>query len=147
MIASGAEPGVVGRVGREHVRRSAEKVWLDGTKNGYRKREADVERWFRPTLLRLAHESAGSATPLMPVSRFAIAEAVREAVATLRERNPLVEIPADFRPYDARHSFAARYVAAGAVLQVVASQLGHEDETMGVRLHDRFYLTRRYSHP
>ncbi len=137
MMSTGGEPQVLDRLTGGDVRRTDRHVRLRGTKNSYRTRWAFVENWFWPTLEALA-EGRRSDEKLIPVTRFQLADAVRAAVAELRAREPELDLPADFRPYDARHSFAARYVKAGAVLKVIASQLGHKDERMVIALYGQF---------
>lgn len=137
MMATGAEPQVVERVTADGVRENDQHVYLNGTKNQYRARWACVEKWYWPTLLRLKKDKRKGAW-LIPVSRFQIADAVRAVTQQLRADAPDLEIPADFRPYDARHSWAARYVSAGVPLQVVATQLGHKDATMVIRLYGKY---------
>ena len=137
MMATGAEPQVVARVTPECLRPKEQKVVLSGTKNQYRTRVAFVESWYWPRLVELA-KGKRSTDGLIPMTRFDIADAVREAVQALRDADPDIDIPEDFRPYDVRHSYAARYVAAGAVFRVLADQLGHKDERMIIALYGRF---------
>jgi site-specific recombinase XerC len=137
MVASAGEPQVVNRLLPGDLRPSVKDVFLKGTKSKYRKRWAFVEGWFWPRLVELA-KGKRSDEPLIPVDRFQLADAVRDAVQRLRAEDPNLDLPADFRPYDARHSFAARYVKAGTALKVLAGQLGHKDERMVVQLYGRF---------
>jgi integrase len=137
MMATGAEPQVVARVTPERLRPAEQKVELWGTKNAYRRRVAFVESWFWPRLVTLARGKRPDEA-LIPMTRFAIADSVREAVRALRMEDPALDLHADFVPYDVRHSFAARYVASGAVLRVLADQLGHRDERMIIQLYGRF---------
>jgi integrase len=137
LIATGAEPQVVERVTVGDVRLNEQRVWLLGTKNIYRRRWAYVEAWYLPTLRRLM-QSKSQADRLFHVTRGQLAAAVREAAARARDEDPELSLPGSFRPYDARHSFAARYVERGAHLRVVADQLGHANEGMIIRLYGRY---------
>ena len=69
MMATGAERQVVERGTADGVRESDQHVYLNGTKNEYRARWACVEKWYRPTLLRLKKDKR-KGTLLIPVSRF-----------------------------------------------------------------------------
>ncbi|MBY0491909.1 MAG: tyrosine-type recombinase/integrase [Gemmatimonadaceae bacterium] len=137
LVATGAEPQIVERVTVEDVREATQQVWLAGTKNSFRQRWAYVEAWYWPTLVARSR-GLPSGTRLFAVTRGRLAAAVRAAVQSLRKNDPLGTIPADFRPYDTRHAFAARYVASGASLRVLADQLGHANESMIIRLYGRY---------
>lgn len=139
MVATGAEPQTVSRVTAGDVKHDSQQVTLHGTKNEHRERTAFVESWYWPTLVKLAMNRRSS-EQLIPVDRFQLADGVRKAVQRLRAEDPDLDLEADFRPYDARHSFAARYVKAGAVLKVVARQLGHKDERMVIALYGHFMV-------
>lgn len=137
LIATGAEPQVLDRVTAGDVQIDRQRVWLAGSKNAYRRRWAYVEAWYLPTLRRLT-ETKKANERVFHVTRFHVARVVREAAAKLREQDPELALPTGFRPYDTRHSFAARYVERGAPLRALADQMGHANEAMIVRLYGRY---------
>ena len=131
MNATAAEPGLCQTITSEHVV-DDRKIHIPGTKNETRDRQAIIEAWFMPRFRELL-ASTPTGKPLMPVTRFQIAKEVRAAVTRLIEKDPSFERLRRLRPYDARHSWAVRWLRdKRAPIGMVAEQLGHVDNEMVV---------------
>ncbi|MFN8861960.1 MAG: hypothetical protein ACK6DP_03755 [Gemmatimonas sp.] len=131
MIATAAETGMCQLITSAHLERDRE-VHIPGTKTNSRARQAIIEAWFMPRLRELlANTPAGQ--PLMPATRFQIADEARAAVTLLIEKDTSLQRLRDLRPYDARHSWAVRWLRdKRAPIGMVAGQLGHVNNEMVV---------------
>lgn len=138
MNATAAETSICERIIPEHADRYRE-VNVPGRKNEARNRQAVIEAWFVPRWKELLANTP-SGTPLMPASRFKIADEVRAAVQRLIARDAdRYQHLHDLRPYDARHSWAARWLRdKGATIGMVSGQLGHVNHQMVIKHYGRW---------
>lgn len=138
MVATGSEPGPINQITASCVNVQKQLVHVDGTKNCARSREVYVEKWFWPRILELVAQ-AGRVQPLMPIDRQRVAKQVHKAVQQLLSTDKSLSRLEGFRPYDARHSWAVRWLKENqADPQQVATQLGHVNVRMVTTLYGRW---------
>ncbi|MDX2061295.1 MAG: tyrosine-type recombinase/integrase [Gemmatimonadales bacterium] len=111
-------------------------VHIRGTKNAWRDRPVFVEDWAWPYLDKAAKDKLPDALLFMdeggrPASYYGARSAHKTALAA-------AQLDATYTMHDARHSFAVRCIKAGIDPQLIASNLGHQDATMVLRIYGKY---------
>ena len=128
--ATGMEVSVALALKKRDIDMLRREIRARGTKTRARDRRAIVDDWAWPHIEKFIRRLLPNA-PLFPnVNRWTASDMHREACAQL-------EIE-DYQLKDSRHTYAVRAIRAGAPFEHVASQLGHADTTMVVRIYGRF---------
>lgn len=104
-------------------------VQARGTKNQFRDRQAFVESWAWTYIAPVLQAKLPTA-PVVTLSHKMLYLRHREALAACHLSG--------YTLHDARHSWAVRAVKRGMPLQLVASNLGHADATMVLKVYGKY---------
>lgn len=129
---TGMEISAALRARRADVDKLAQTIRANGTKTHARDRIAYVSPWAWPYLERYIATLTPGALLFPGIDRWMAGDAHRAACKALGDTF------ADYRLHDARHTYAVRAIRAGAPFEHVASQLGHADTTMVVKVYGRY---------
>ena len=132
MHGTGMEISAALRVKRADVDAVTKRVRAHGTKTHARDREVYVDSWAWAYVERAVRHLTPSAFLFPGLNRWSASDAHRDACKALGADF------ADYRMHDARHSYAVRAIRAGAPLEHVATQLGHADTQMVVKVYGRY---------
>lgn len=135
--ASGMELSALARLRRRDVDLKGATAHAHGTKRATRDRVVHVDAWALPVLA----EACAGLLPDAYVFPRLRTEPGRAAFRNAHHAACEATGVADYRVHDARHSYAVRYVAAGASAEFVAAQLGHSGTGMVTRVYGRFTPT------
>ena len=130
---TGAEISAALKVRRRDLDQTRSAVHLRGTKTAHRDREAFVDPWAMERLA--GYIQARRFAPDAPLFDGITGQ---NALRVQRKALKALGLPADYTLHDARHSYAVRKMKAGAEPQLVASNLGHRDATMVLRVYGKY---------
>ena len=120
---------------RADVDAGRRRVRARGTKMARRQRKRARDRYARVEAWAWAYlERHLAANPGLPAASIFPDVSPKMARARHREACQRLGI-VDYRPHDARHTYAVRAIRAGASPRVVSKQLGHVDEQMVMRVY------------
>lgn len=106
-------------------------VQAHGTKNSWRNRPAYVEAWARPYLVAACRGKLPDAAVFEGATYEGALVSHRAAVKALG-------LPEKYTMHDARHSFAVRWMRAGMDPNLIASNLGHKDATLVMKVYGKY---------
>ncbi|MBI2408227.1 MAG: tyrosine-type recombinase/integrase [Gemmatimonadetes bacterium] len=129
--AAGVEISAALRVRRRDIWETEKVVFVLGSKNEWRARTVIVEDWAWPILRRVFADKLPDAFVFDGLTYEGARKAHRDALAATG-LNP------EYRMHDARHSIAVRWMKQGVEPQIIASNLGHRDASLVLKLYGRY---------
>ena len=113
-------------------------VWAHGGKNVHRDRQVIVDAELFGIFLAYYRSTKWMPhAPLFPFTAEAHRDVHNATCETVRAQKG-VDIPLRYTPHAARHTYAVRAMKAGVEPTIIASNLGHADATMVMRLYGKY---------
>ena len=136
---AGVEIGAALTVRKRDIDEKNRSVYVRGTKNAWRSRPVFVEDWAWPYIEAASRGKLPDA-PLFVCADGTPATYSGARVAHLAAMSAL-NFTNGYRIHDSRHSFAVRCMKAGMDPQVIASNLGHGDASMVLKVYGKHRVT------
>ncbi len=131
---AGVEISAALRVRRRDVNEDDHTVHVHGSKNAWRDRLVLVDDWAWPHIV----EACRAKLPDALLFEGAVYESAR---AEHRKAIKALSLDSRYTMHDARHSFAVRWMRSNANPQDIASNLGHKDATLVLRIYGKYRPT------
>jgi len=128
---AGVEISAALRVRRRDIWETEKAIFVFGSKNEWRRRTVLVEDWAWPFLRRAFADKLPDALVFEGLDYESARKAHTAALAATKLRP-------DYRMHDARHSIAVRWMKQGIEPQIIASNLGHRDASLVLKLYGRY---------
>ncbi len=128
---AGVEISAALRVRRRDVSETERTVFVRGSKNEWRARNVIVEEWAWPFLRRAFADKLPDAFLFDGLDYESARKAHQAALAA-------TTLPLAYRMHDARHSIAVRWMKQGIEPQIIATNLGHRDASLVLKLYGRY---------
>lgn len=130
MAGTGLEWGVCERLRTTDIDLTEETIHARGSKTRWRNRVVRAEKFAWTALTRHIKGKIGPAVVFDGIGE-------RDALFALRDAMGALKLPAH-RLHDLRHTYAVNKLKAGYPAQVIATQLGHRDATMVLKVYGRY---------
>lgn len=128
---AGVEISAALRVRRRDISETDKTIFVRGSKNEWRARNVIVEDWAWPLLRRAFANKLPDALVFDGLDYESARKAHQAALAATKLR-------LDYRMHDARHSIAVRWMKQGVEPQIIATNLGHRDASLVLKLYGRY---------
>ncbi len=128
---AGVEISAALTVRRRDVDERGHIVHVHGTKNARRDRAVLVDDWAWPIFMEAVRGKLPDALLFDGVTRFVALNVHRAAVKALG-------LPSAYTMHDSRHSYAVRWMKAGANPQDIANNLGHRDASQVIKCYGKY---------